>query len=273
MDEETLRQKVREAKIRTLKLCINGGYGHPSSAFSCAEIVAELYYEVMRFHPDDPDWEGRDRFLMSKNHASVMLYPILNDLGFIPDDEYDGIMSQGSERTYHTNIKFAGMDFTGGALGIGIGMAAGYAMAAKLRRADWLTFCVVGDAECCEGSVWEAAMFAAHNRLRNLVVIVDDNNMGVTDYTENMTDLEPMDARWGAFGFETRRVNGHSIPELREALRDVRTRTDPRPLCVVADTVKGKGASVMENKLFWHGRVPTEADAEAIYRELEEENR
>lgn len=271
MEIAELREKVRETKKRTFELCMRARHGHPSSAFSCAEIAVTLYYEIMRYSIENPDWEGRDRLIMSKNHASIVLYPILNDLGFISDEEYATIMVPGSERTYHTNIKYPAMEFSGGSLGIGLGMACGMAKALKLRDDKCVVFCIIGDAECCEGSIWEAAMFAGHNNLNNLVVIVDNNNMGLTDYTENMIVMEPLEQRWGSFNFETRRINGHDLSSLVNALSDVHDRLDLRPLCVIADTIKGKGLSIMENKLLWHGVVPNMDYEETAYRELEEE--
>ena len=273
MELGELREKVLMAKKHTLELCMKARHGHISSAFSCAEIVAVLYYEVMRYSVNDPYWSDRDHFIMSKNHASIILMPILNDIGFISDSDYKTVMSEGSERTHHTNINFPGMDFTGGALGIGLGMACGLAKAAKLKNNPCLTFCIVGDAECCEGSIWESVMFAGHNRLNNLVVIVDNNNMGVTDYTENMIQMEPMEERWRSFGFETRRVNGHDLESLLRVFADVRERKDDRPLCIIADTLKGKGLSIMENKLLWHGTVPGTEYEKQAFHELEEEYR
>lgn len=271
MQEYELRGKIREAKRRTLELCAKAGHGHPSSAFSCAEIVGILYYEIMRYRPDEPDWPDRDHFIMSKNHASVMMMPIMNDVGLISDADYETIMREGSTRTHHTNLHHPHMDFTGGALGIGLGVAAGIAKADQLNRREGLTFCVVGDAEECEGSIWESVLFAAQNRLKNLIVIVDQNHMGVSDYTENMLPFEPLEEKWRAFGWETRRVNGHDLGQLAKALGDVRTRENERPLCVIADTVKGKGMKFVEGQLLWHGVVPR-GDALALaYRQLEEE--
>lgn len=271
MNEIDLRAKVQEAKRRVLELVVRAGHGHPTSAFSCAEIVATLYYNVMHYRVDEPDWADRDRFIMSKNHASIMLYPILNDLGFILNEEYKTIMMEGSSRTYHTNIDFPGMEFTGGALGIGLGFAAGIAHAALLERREFLTFCLVGDAECCEGSIWETVMYAAHNHLHNLVAIVDQNNMGITDYTSNMIQMEPIEDKWRAFGWEARRVNGHDLKELEHVFADVRTRSSDKPLVIVADTLKGKGVELMENKLLWHGNIPKGEQVELVFQQLAEE--
>lgn len=271
MDTIEMKSKIKAAKKSLLDFCLAGGYGHPSSAYSLSEILAVLYYNVMRYDVSAPGWDDRDRFIMSNNHASIMLFPYLHDIGFITDDEYKMIMRPGSNRTYHTNINLAGMEFTGGALGIGLGVAVGIAKAAQLYKKDYLTFCVVGDCECAEGSIWESVMFAGHNHLNNLIVIFDNNNMGVSDYTCNMLSMEPIESRWSSFGFETRRVNGHDLEQLNNAFSDVRTRVSDKPLCVVADTIKGKGLDFMENKLLWHGTLPKGENIALAYAQLEEE--
>lgn len=268
MDDDILKSKIKKAKLEVLDLCVKAGYGHPSSAYSLSEILAVLYYEFLRFDLMNTHWEMRDRLIISNNHASVMLFPILHDLGFISDDEYSSIMNLGSERTSHTNIRFPGMEFTGGSLGIGLGVAAGIAMASKLDNLNFLTVCIVGDAECCEGSIWEAAMFAGHNHLNNLIVIYDNNNMGVTDYTEQMIGINPIADKWQSFNFETKRINGHDLLQIRSTLSAIRFRSSTQPLCIIADTIKGHGCSIMENKLFWHGVVPKDKNLELAYKSL-----
>lgn len=268
MDNAELKSKIKASKMSLMDFCLAGGYGHPSSAYSLAEILSVLYYNVLRYDVSNPDWDGRDRLILSNNHASIMLFPILKDVGFISDDEYHTIMQPGSERTNHTNRKFPGMEFTGGALGIGLGVAAGIAKAAQMDEKDFLTFCIIGDAECSEGSIWESVMFAGHNRLNNLVVVFDNNNMGVSDYTSNMLSMEPIEERWAAFGFETRRIDGHDIDQLTRVFSDVRERRSEMPLCIVADTIKGKGLPLMENKLMWHGTLPKGDDIALAYEQL-----
>lgn len=270
MENVDLHEKIRDSKKRLLDFCIAGGYGHPSSAYALTEILSVLYYNVLRYDIHNPNWPDRDRFILSNNHASIMLFPMFNDIGFISDEEYKTIMKEGSERTSHTNCKFAGMEFTGGALGIGLGIAVGIAKAAQMDKKEYMVFCVVGDAECCEGSVWESVMFAGHNHLNNLVVIVDNNNMGVSDFTSNMIAMEPIEEKWAAFGFDTLRVNGHDIDQLNKVFSDIRYRKSNKPLCIVADTIKGHGLSFMENKLMWHGTLPKGDNIDVAYKELEE---
>ena len=253
-----LENKVQQVKRECLELCIHAGAGHVTSAFSCAEVVTLLYYEIMNVSKEARGSGSHDRFVMSKNHGSVITYPILADLGYVSHDEVRTFLDDGSRFGAHSKMEVPGTDFAGGALGIGIGAACGMAYTAKADNKDWLTFCLVGDGECYEGSVWEAAMFAGHNKLDNLIVIVDRNRMTVTDFTDHMLSQSPMKEKWEAFGFETKEVaDGHSISQLREAFSDVRNRGSDKPLCVILNTVKGHGVDFMENNVFLHGVAPT----------------
>jgi len=249
-------EKVNQIKKECLEMCVHAGVGHVTSALSCAEIVSVLYYEIMRTNPKEPTWEGRDRFLMSKNHGSVITYPILRDMGFFQDNDMPHFMQNGSCLGVHTKKDVPGADFYGGSLGLGLGMACGMAYGAKLSRQNWLTFCLVGDGECYEGSIWEAAMFAGAKKLNNLVVIVDRNQMCITDFTEKMLPLESLNEKWAAFGWEVRNIDGHNMEEIRSALKDIRKRIG-KPLCVIANTIKGHGIDFMENQPLWHGRAPS----------------
>lgn len=264
-----LGQKVKWAKQECLKLCVNAGIGHVTSAFSCAEIVATLYYEIMQIDPHDPHWEDRDRFVMSKNHGSVITYPILADLGYTNFSEIETFLKVGSSYGAHSKMQNPGVDFAGGALGIGIGVACGMAYAAKQAQKSWLTFCIVGDGECYEGSVWEAALFAGHYQLNDLILIVDRNKLCLTSFTEKMLALEPLEDKFRAFGWEVRTINGHALPEIKEALSDVRNRQSKKPLCVIANTVKGHGIDFMENEPFWHGLAPSGEKAERAFAQVE----
>lgn len=273
MDTIEMQSKIKAAKKSLLDFCLAAGFGHPSSAYSLSEILAVLYYNVLRYNKftSHPDMNNRDRLIISNNHASIMTFPYLHDIGFITDDEYKTIMQAGTKRVNYTNAKFAGMEFISGSLGIGLGVAVGIAKAAQLNNKDHLTFCIVGDCECAEGSIWESVMFAGHNHLNNLIVIFDNNNLGVTDYACNMISMEPIESRWASFGFETRRVNGHDLEQLNNVFADIRARKSDKPLCIVADTIKGKGVDFMENKLLWHGAIPKGENIALAYAQLEEE--
>lgn len=274
-DITQLRDKTCRAKKKVLDLVCRAGMGHVTSAFSCAEILAVLYYEIMQLDADNPEAAARDRFIISKNHASVMQYPILADLGFFQERELERFLAPapGETRCFgsHAKLSIPGVDFAGGSLGIGLGVAAGIAYAGKFDQNPYLTFCLVGDGECAEGSIWEAAMFAAQYQLDHLVAVIDRNQLAITDFTEGMMALEPLEDKWRAFGWECRRCNGHDLQELLSCLQDVRTRTGGKPLCVIADTVKGKGIDFMENQLNWHGAAPKGADIAKACASLEKE--
>ena len=260
-------KKVIEIKRQALEMCINAGIGHVSSAFSCAEVVCVLYYEVMRIDTKKPQWKDRDRLVMSKNHGSVITYPILEELDLIRKDEI--FLKNGSHLGIHTKLGLDGVDFCGGSLGIGLGYACGIAYSAKLDKKDFLTFCIVGDGESYEGSIWEAIMFAGAKKLDNLVMILDRNQLCITDFTEKMLPLGSMKKKLEAFEWEAREINGHNLDAIRKSLADVRTRSG-KPLCIIANTIKGRGIDFMENAPLWHGRAPQGEDAEMSRQELEE---
>jgi transketolase len=264
-----IQGKVNKIKKECLDMCIKAGKGHLTSAFSCAEIAAVLYYSVMNYDVKNPDWEDRDRFIMSKNHGSVITYPILADLNFIQKDELSTFMQGGSRLGSHSNKDIPGVEFSGGSLGIGFGIAAGLAYAAKMDKKEWFTFAILGDGECYEGSVWETAMFAAHNQLNNLIAIVDRNGLSILGFTEDLLRLEPLGEKWNAFGWDVLRVNGHDISSLLEVFGNAKSRKSSRPLCIIADTIKGKGIDFMVNQPFMHGAAPTGDKVPLAYSQLE----
>lgn len=260
-----LESKVQQIKRECLELCINAGAGHVTSAFSCAEIVTLLYYEIMNVKKEARENGVHDRFIMSKNHGSVITYPVLADLGYVSHEEIKTFLKDGSKFGMHSKLGIPGIDFAGGALGIGIGVACGMAYAAKQNVKPYKIYCIVGDGECYEGSVWEAAMFASHNKLNNLIVIIDRNKLAITDYTENMVALESLSDKWKAFGFEVHEVqNGHDFSQLRNALNNVSS----KPLCVIANTVKGHGVDFLENNILMHGCAPLGEKAEIALKQV-----
>lgn len=265
---KALEKKVQEIKYKCLELCINAGQGHVTSAFSAAEIVTSLYYSIMGYKVDEPKWDNRDRFIMSKNHGSVITYPILQDLGFIDKDTEIKFMVDGSVFGAHSKHSVSGVEFSGGSLGIGLGVACGMAYAGKMKKIKSRFFALVGDGECYEGSIWESLMFAGHNNLNNLVVFVDRNRMTVTDYTEHMLKLEPLRDKFKAFGFETWEIDGHNVEEIIETVK--KTGKTDRPNCIICNTVKGNGISSMSNKMFKHGVAPKGEEAEKALEEIRE---
>jgi len=269
-----LQQKAYQIRREIMVMCAKANTGHLSSSMSCVEIMVSLFYSgIMNFDPKNPYWEERDRFILSKGHASPALYVILADLGYFSKKELDKFAQKGGKFGVHLQKSVPGAELTIGSLGQAFGVACGMALAAKLDRKLYIIFTLLGDGECYEGSIWETAMFAAHNRLNNLVAIVDRNYLCVTDFTENLVALEPLDKKWESFGWEVKRVDGHSFVELLGALGDVKSRKSAKPLVIIADTVKGKGIKNICYNPIWHGTVPQGEDRKKAFEYLKKEYR
>jgi transketolase len=235
-----------------------------------AEILAVLYGRVLRLDPSRPDWESRDRFVLSKGHACAGLYAALAESGFLSQSELDTFYEDGSRLSGHaTHTGVAGMECSTGSLGHGLSIACGMALAARTATAPYRVFAVLSDGECNEGSVWEAALFAGHHRLSNLTAVVDYNRIQSLGRTADILDLDPLDAKWASFGWEVVEVDGHSVDALHAKLSQVPLTAD-KPTCVIARTVKGKGVSFMENTLLWHYRSPAGEELAAALTELGE---
>ncbi|MBF0304333.1 MAG: transketolase [Alphaproteobacteria bacterium] len=243
--------------------------GHVPSSFSCAEILVSLFYGgVARYTRGDPTDPNRDRVYMSKGHAAHALYPILADIGYFPTEELARYTKPEGLLRMYADPSIPGIEAICGSLGHGLGIAAGVCMASRNDGRDVRSFVVLGDGECYEGSVWETAMFAAQQGLDNLVAIVDRNALCILGRTEDLVRLEPIDEKWRSFGWEVVRVDGHSHTALLDAFARV-GKTGGKPLCIVADTVKGKGVSFMEGRSEWHNRMPSPEQLEQARRDLE----
>ncbi|MDP8247439.1 MAG: transketolase [Candidatus Tritonobacter lacicola] len=269
-----LERKANWLRNEVLEMTVAAGAGHIAPSFSCAEILVAIHYGgVLRLDPENPKWEERDRFILSKGQSAVALYAILADLGFFPVEELLTFTQKGSRLGGHTEDTIPGVEAFTGSLGHGLPIAAGLALGARLREKRFLTVALLGDGECHEGSIWEAAMFAGQHRLNNLLAIVDRNGQSATDFTGDYLTLEPMEDKWRAFGWEVRTVDGHSFPELIEAMKDVHDPSYEKPLCIVADTIKGKGVSFMEREPIWHYRIPVDEELDIARRELKWEKK
>lgn len=230
--------------------------GHIPSSYSCVEIVTALYYGgVLRYTPGKADDPARDRVIVSKGHAAMVLYPILADIGYFPRAELDRFTQPGGLLGMYADVRIPGIEGISGSLGHGLGMGAGFALAARHDGQGHHTFVVLGDGECYEGSIWETAMFAAHHKLDNLIAVVDRNALCILGRTEDLVALGDLAQKWRSFGWETVEVDGHSFDELLPAFDKV-GRTNGKPLCIVANTVKGKGISFMEGRAEWHNKMP-----------------
>jgi transketolase len=249
--------KAAEIRLVSMETALKAGKGHVPPAFSWTDIGVSLFYgNILKYKVDKPDWQGRDRFILSKGHACLALYAILADLGFYPQSELDVFAGNGSLLPGHPDIEIPGVDAMSGSLGHGLGSAAGMALSARLDGTGQRAFVVLGDGECHEGSVWEAAMFAGHQKLCNLIAIVDRNQLAATNFTENIVSLEPFADRWRSFGWDCKTIDGHSFDEILETLSNANLEQQKKPLVVIANTIKGKGVDFMENSPNWHHQLP-----------------
>jgi transketolase len=264
-------ERARRIRRTSLRMVHQARMGHPGGDLSCADILAVLFFHVLRLHPESPRDPGRDRFVLSKGHASAALYATLAERGFFPPADLDTYMRPLSQLNGHPDRnKVPGVEANTGPLGHGLPIAVGMALAAKLDGAAWRTFALTGDGELQEGSNWEASMSAAHFRLDNLTVIVDRNRLQQGDATEKTVALEPLAERWRAFGWAVVEVDGHDVDALIKVFDDLPAETG-RPTCVIARTNKGRGVSFIEDRVEWHHRVPTDEELAAALLELEGE--
>ena len=267
--EAGLTAKARLIRRTSLTMVHAAKMGHPGGDLSSADILAALYFNVLRIDPSNPQWELRDRFIMSKGHSSASLYAVLAEAGFFPRECLAEYMKFGSFLSGHPDRnKTPGVEANTGPLGHGLPIGVGTAIAAKLKREAWRTFVLTGDGELQEGSNWEAAMTASHFGLDNLTLIVDRNMFQQGDRTERTVGLEPLAERWRAFGWSVAEVDGHDIDALGEVFS--RLPFEPgRPSCIIAHTHKGRGVSFMEDNVAWHHRIPTDSELAAALRELD----
>jgi transketolase len=254
-------------RLRTVELIARAGLGHYTSTFSCAEIIATLYYHTLRLRPAQPGWPERDRFLLGKGHVATGLWPVLADLGYFPADWLLKFGSTGSPLSDHPSMRLApGIDFSSGALGHNLSVAVGMALAGRLSRAGYRTFVLTGDGELQEGQVWEAAMAASHYKLGSLVAVVDANGFSGSGPTSAAMNIEPLAERFSAFGWLACEVDGHDPDALMRTFDALPSTDSERPVCVIARTRKGHGAALLESApQAWHlGLLPPEAMAEVI---------
>lgn len=262
-DSETLAWRIRR---RALDMVHSAHASHIASVFSCADIIAVLYTNVLRYDIANPKSEMRDRLVLSKGHSGTVLYSALAEVGFFDLKELDSYGKNGSCFSCHVSHKVPGVEVSTGSLGHGIGMACGMALNSKLRRRNYRTFVIAGDGECNEGIVWEVAMLAGQKRLSDFTVIVDYNRMQALGFSKDIIDMEPMADKWKAFGWTVVEADGHSHRSLKLAFA---AENEGRPKVIIANTVKGKGVSFMENELLWHYRDPQGEAYEKAVEELE----
>lgn len=263
---QTLSQKARQIMVDSL---ICAGCGHPGGAFSSIDIITTLYFAVMKIDPKRPLWQERDRFILSKGHSSVALYAVLCLRGFLKREELKTFRQDNSLLSGHPDMhKVPGVEMSTGSLGHGLSVGIGLAMAAKIDKKNYRVFVLMGDGETQEGSIWEAAMFAHHYKLDNLVGIVDRNMIQIDGFTEETMSLEPYKAKWEAFGWIVREIDGHDFSQIVQTLNKAPFKAN-KPSLVIAKTIKGKGISFMENNPQWHGKALKDEYGDIARREVE----
>ncbi|WP_411813516.1 transketolase [Bacillus stercoris] len=264
-----LQEKAIELRKTAVTMIYEAQSGHPGGSLSAADIITALYFKEMKIDPKNPKWEDRDRFVLSKGHVAPIQYAALALRGFVPYESVYKLRQYGSPFQGHPDMKKCpGIDISTGSLGQGLSCGVGMALAGKRDDKDYRVFAMVGDGECQEGQIWEAVQTAVKYSLDNLIVFVDNNRLQIDGFCDEVMPLQDIEKKFEVFGFETKRIDGHSMEEIVETLDIVTKTKNGKPKCIVADTIKGKGVSYMENICSWHGVAPKEEEYEQALEEL-----
>lgn len=267
MNTAELSKICRQVRRDIITMTANAGSGHPGGSLSAVELMTSVFYNHMRLDPKNPKWDGRDRFVLSKGHSAPCYYAVLASLGFIDRSEYANFRQLHSILQGHPDCKkVPGVDASTGSLGQGCSIAVGMALGAKKLGKDTQVFTLLGDGECQEGQIWEAFMSAAHYKLDNLTVMIDNNGLQIDGSNDEVMSLGNLPAKLKAFGFDLYEINGHDLDAIEAALAAPHTPDVPK--CILAHTVKGKGVSFMENQVGWHGKAPNDEQYEQAMEEL-----
>ena len=269
-NQEILEMQKIACKVRiwTIEGVFNAKSGHPGGSLSAADMMTYLYFKEMNVDPKDPKNPDRDRFVLSKGHCCPALYAVLALKGYFSTDEIKVLRHIGAMLQGHPDMKGTpGVDMSSGSLGQGVSAACGMALAGKLDNKDYRVYAMLGDGECEEGQVWEAAMFASHMKLDNLCLIVDFNGLQIDGHVNDVAGLEPLDEKFAGFGFEVIKIDGNDFNEIETALEKAKT-VKGKPTVIIANTVKGKGVSYMENQVGWHGKAPNADEYKIAMDEL-----
>lgn len=264
-----LQIKALQIRKKLLSMIYKAKSGHTGGSLSCVDILVSLHYGVMKINPKDPKWVDRDRFIMSKGHSVEAYYAVLADLGFFDENELETYCKYGSRLTGHPTTKVPGVEVNTGALGHGLAIGVGMALAGKIDRKDYKVYVLMGDGELDEGSVWEAAQVASHYKLDNLIGIVDRNRLQISGFTEEILKLENLEAKWTAFGWKVLHADGHDIAQLVSIFKSLPI-SSGMPHLVIAHTIKGRGISFIENKKEWHHHVPNDDEFNKAIIELDQ---
>jgi transketolase len=267
---ERLRDRAKFVRLETVRLTRIAGAGHYTGTFSAAELLAALYYAELRYRPNDPAWPERDRFVLSKGHAAIGLYPILADVGFFDSALLADYTRLNSAFGDHPDMrKIAGVDFSSGSLGHGLSVSVGMALGARVHGHSLRVYCLTGDGELAEGQIWEAAMAASQFQLGSMVAIVDRNHLSIDGNTEDIMRLEPLAARFESFGWKVHQVDGHDLDAVLDVFSALDTEAVGPPQLVIADTVKGRGVRRMEGEMQWHVGNLVGADYDDVIAEIQ----
>jgi transketolase len=265
-----LTAKAKLVRRETVRLTRIAGAGHYTGTFSAAELFAALYYAQLRYRPGQPDWPDRDRFVLSKGHAAIGLYPVLADVGFFDPALLDNYTRLHSRFGDHPDMrKIPGIDFSSGSLGHGLSTTLGMTLAARVQGRPYRSYVILGDGELCEGQVWEAAMAAGHYRAGSLVAIVDRNQLSIDGPTESIMGVEPLNEKFRAFRWQVQRIDGHDFDAILDAFAGLHTDPHGPPQMIIADTVKGRGVQRMELDTNWHVGNLVGADYDDVLAEIE----
>jgi len=263
-----LEKMARQLRRHVITMTATAGSGHPGGSLSAADIVTALYFKVMRHDPKNPRWPDRDRFILSKGHVAPILYAALAECGYFPVEELSTLRKLDSRLQGHTDRTLTpGVEMSAGSLGQGLSFGIGVALAGRLDKRNYQVYVLLGDGECEEGQVWEAAMFAPHFQIENLTAIVDNNGLQLDGRCCEIMELEPLADKWCAFNWNVIEIDGHDMSQILQALKEARE-VKQRPTVIIAHTVKGKGVSFMENNVDFHGKAPTPQEAEIALKEL-----
>jgi transketolase len=267
-DIQELTSIAKRIRIKILHMLTQSGSGHTGGSLSAADVAVAIYFSKMKFNPDNPKWEERDRFIMSKGHAAPLLYAIMAEAGYFPGETLDYLRKIESPLQGHPCCKkLPGIEVSTGSLGQGLSVANGMALGLRLDKNPARIFCIMGDGETQEGQVWEAAMTAAHYKIDTLCAVVDNNELQIDGPVEEVMGIEPVHDKWAAFGWHVIDVDGHDMEEILRAL-DEAERTKGKPTVIIAKTTKGKGVSFFEDKVEYHGVAPSREEFDKAVKEI-----
>lgn len=267
-----LKEKAKEVRVNIIDMIFIAQSGHPGGALSAADLMTALYFDILKIDPKNPHWPDRDRLILSKGHACPVWYSCLAMRGYFPMKELKTLRKFESILQGHPDMrKTPGIDMTTGSLGQGLSLGVGMALEGKLVKKNYHIYVILGDGEINEGQVWEAAASASKYKLDNLTAIIDKNGLQMDDFTEKVMPMHPIDKKFEAFNWQVMTINGHDMKEILITLEKAKKNKN-KPVCIIANTIKGKGVSFMENIRKWHGKAPNQQEYEIAIKEIEESN-